>query len=160
MKKWEKIKFLKSLEKSLRKRKVCTSHGPPYANGHIHMGTALNKILKDMIIRFHQMNGETLFMSQDRTAADSYGMEDRRTVQKKKKNKDEIPIKDFDKNMKFISWIEVHIKEFKRLGVVEDFENCYSTMIYEAEAQIVRELGKFLLDEVYIKDLNQYFGLP
>ena len=44
------------------------------------------------------------------------------------------------------NWIEVHIKKFKRLGVVGDFENYYSTMSYEAEAQIVRELGKFLLD--------------
>ena len=44
------------------------------------------------------------------------------------------------------NWIDVHIKEFKRLGVVGDFDNYYSTMSYEAEAQIVRELGKFLLD--------------
>ena len=56
------------------------------------------------------------------------------------------------------NWIEVHIKEFKRLGVVGDFENYYSTMSNEAEAQIVRELGKFLLDEVSIRDLNQFYG--
>ena len=53
----KKIKFLKSSEKNQRKRKFVLHDGPPYANGHIHMGTALNKILKDMIIRFHQMNG-------------------------------------------------------------------------------------------------------
>ena len=67
---------------------------------------------------------------------------------KKEKNKDEVPIKDFRQECREFakSWIEVHIKEFKRLGVVGDFENYYSTMSYEAEAQIVRELGKFLLD--------------
>ena len=67
---------------------------------------------------------------------------------KKKQNKDEVPVKDFRQECREFakSWIEVHIKEFKRLGVVGDFENYYSTMSYEAEAQIVRELGKFLLD--------------
>ena len=67
---------------------------------------------------------------------------------KKEKNKDEVPIKDFRQECREFAkkWIDVHIKEFKRLGVVGDFENYYSTMSYEAEAQIVRELGKFLLD--------------
>ena len=67
---------------------------------------------------------------------------------KRKKNKDEVPIKDFRQECREFakSWIQIHIKEFKRLGVVGDFENYYSTMSFEAEAQIVRELGKFLLD--------------
>ena len=54
----EKIKFLKVKKKFKRKRKFILHDGPPYVNGHIHMGTALNKILKDMITRFHQMNGK------------------------------------------------------------------------------------------------------
>ena len=72
----------------------------------------------------------------------------RSNTKRKKKNKDEVPIKDFRQECREFakSWIDVHIKEFKRLGVVGDFENYYSTMSYEAEAQIVRELGKFLLD--------------
>ena len=67
---------------------------------------------------------------------------------KKKKNKDEVPVKDFRQECREFAkkWIDVHIKEFKRLGVVGDFKNYYSTMSFEAEAQIVRELGKFLLD--------------
>ena len=67
---------------------------------------------------------------------------------KKKRNKDDVPIKDFRQECREFAknWIDVHIKEFKRLGVVGDFENYYSTMSFEAEAQIVRELGKFLLD--------------
>jgi isoleucyl-tRNA synthetase len=69
-------------------------------------------------------------------------------TKKKKKNKDEVPIKDFRQECREFAkdWINVHIKEFKRLGVTGDFENYYSTMSFEAEAQIVRELGKFLID--------------
>ena len=65
---------------------------------------------------------------------------------KEKKTKDEVPIKNFRQECRDFakSWIDVHIKEFKRLGVVGDFENYYSTMSFDAEAQIVRELGKFL----------------
>ena len=67
---------------------------------------------------------------------------------KRKKNKDQVPIKDFRKECRDFAekWIQVHIKEFKRLGVTGDFDNYYSTMSFEAEAQIVRELGKFLMD--------------
>ena len=61
VKKWEKLKILKDLEK-IQGKKIVLHDGPPYANGHIHMGTALNKILKDMITRFHQMSGKTPYM--------------------------------------------------------------------------------------------------
>ena len=73
----------------------------------------------------------------------------KRDTKKKKKNKDEVPIKDFRRECRDFAeeWIKIHIKEFKRLGVIGDFENYYSTMSFDAEAQIVRELGKFLLDK-------------
>ena len=59
LKKWEENKIFEKLRKSSKgKEKFILHDGPPYANGHIHMGTALNKILKDMITRFHQMNGK------------------------------------------------------------------------------------------------------
>ena len=76
---------------------------------------------------------------------------------KKEENKDEVPIKDFRQECREFAkkWIEVHIKEFKRLGVVGDFKNYYSTMSFEAEAQIVRELGKFLLDGSLYQGLNR-----
>ena len=148
---WEKNKiFEKIRKKSEGKKKFILHDGPPYANGHIHMGTALNKILKDMIIRFHQMNGKDAVYV---PGWDCHGLpiewkiEER--YKKKKKNKDEIPIKDFRAECRQFAkeWIEVHIKEFKRLGVTGDFQNYYSTMSFDAEAQIVRELGKFLLDK-------------
>ncbi len=148
--KWEKNKIFEKLRKnSKNKEKFILHDGPPYANGHIHMGTALNKILKDIITRFHQMNGKNSVYV---PGWDCHGLPIEWKIEeqykKKKKNKDEIPIKDFRQECREFAkkWIEIHIKEFKRLGVVGDFENYYSTMSYSAEAQIVRELGKFLLD--------------
>jgi len=149
--KWERNKVFEKLRKNSKgKEKFILHDGPPYANGHIHMGTALNKILKDIIIRFHQMNGKDAVYV---PGWDCHGLpiewKIEENYKKKKKNKDEVPIKDFRQECREFakSWINVHIKEFKRLGVVGDFENYYSTMSYVAEAQIIRELGKFLLDK-------------
>jgi len=150
LEKWKKNKIFEKLRKNSKgKEKFILHDGPPYANGHIHMGTALNKILKDMITRFHQMNGkDSVYVP----GWDCHGLPIEWKIEeqykKKKKNKDEVPIKDFRQECREFAknWIQVHIKEFQRLGVVGDFENYYSTMSYEAEAQIVRELGKFLLD--------------
>jgi len=150
LKKWENSKIFEKLRKNSKgKEKFVLHDGPPYANGHIHMGTALNKILKDIITRFHQMSGkDSIYVP----GWDCHGLPIEWKIEeqykKKKKNKDEVPIKDFRQECREFakSWIDVHIKEFKRLGVVGDFDNYYSTMSYEAEAQIVRELGKFLID--------------
>jgi isoleucyl-tRNA synthetase len=150
LKKWETNKIFEKIRKNSKGRKKFVLHdGPPYANGHIHMGTALNKILKDMVTRFHQMNGkDSVYVP----GWDCHGLpiewkiEER--YKKNKKSKDEVPIKDFRKECREFAkeWIDIHINEFKRLGVTGDFQNYYSTMSFSAEAQIVRELGKFLLD--------------
>ncbi len=149
--KWEKNKIYKKLrKKSEGKEKFVLHDGPPYANGHIHMGTALNKILKDMITRFHQMSGkDSIYVP----GWDCHGLPIEWKIEeqykKNKKNKDQVPIKDFRNECREFAkkWIEIQKKEFKRLGVVGDFENYYSTMSFNGEAQIVRELGKFLLDK-------------
>ena len=150
LEKWEKSKIFNKLrKKSKGKEKFILHDGPPYANGHIHMGTAYNKILKDMITRFHQMDGkDSVYVP----GWDCHGLPIEWKIEeeykKRKKNKDQVPIKDFRKECRDFAekWIQVHIKEFKRLGVTGDFDNYYSTMSFEAEAQIVRELGKFLMD--------------
>jgi len=150
LKQWEQNKTFDKIRKNSKGREKFILHdGPPYANGHIHMGTALNKILKDMIVRFHQMNGkDSVYVP----GWDCHGLPIEWKIEeqykKNKKNKDEVPIKDFRKECRDFAkqWIDIHIKEFKRLGVTGDFENYYSTMSFEAEAQIVKELGKFLLD--------------
>ena len=150
LKVWEKLGMYKKLRESRNgKEKFVLHDGPPYANGHIHMGTALNKILKDIIVRFHQMDGkDSVYVP----GWDCHGLPIEWKIEeqykKNKKNKDEVPIKDFRTECRdFASkWIGIHINEFKRLGVEGDWKNYYSTMSFDAEAQIVRELGKFLLD--------------
>ena len=145
---WDKINLYKELRKSRHgKEKFVLHDGPPYANGNIHMGTALNKILKDIIVRFHQMNDQdSVYVP----GWDCHGLPIEWKIEeqykKNKKNKNEIPIVEFRKECRAFAekWIEIHKDQFKRLGVVGDWENYYSTMSFEAEAQIVRELGKFL----------------
>ena len=147
---WDKINLYKQLrEQSKGKEKFILHDGPPYANGYIHMGTALNKILKDVVTRFHQMSGKD---SNYVPGWDCHGLPIEWKIEeqykKDKKNKDEVPISEFRKECREFAnkWIDVQKKEFKRLGVVGDWENYYSTMSFDAEASIVRELGKFLLE--------------
>ena len=145
---WDKIDLYKKLRKSSEgKEKFVLHDGPPYANGNIHMGTALNKILKDIIVKFHQMSGkDSIYVP----GWDCHGLPIEWKIEeqykKNKKNKNEVPVIEFRKECRSFAekWIQVHKKQFKRLGVVGDWENHYSTMSFDAEAQIVRELGKFL----------------
>jgi isoleucyl-tRNA synthetase len=145
---WKKINLYQGLRQSSKGNEKFVLHdGPPYANGNIHMGTALNKILKDIIVKFHQMDGkDSIYVP----GWDCHGLPIEWKIEeqykKNKKNKNEVPIVEFRKECRSFAekWIEVHKEQFKRLGVVGDWENYYSTMSYDAEAQIVRELGKFL----------------
>ena len=145
---WKKIDLYKELRNSRKGEEKFVLHdGPPYANGNIHMGTALNKILKDIIVKFHQMDGkDSVYVP----GWDCHGLPIEWKIEeqykKNKKNKNDVPIVEFRKECRTFAekWIEIHKDQFKRLGVVGDWENYYSTMSYDAEAQIVRELGKFL----------------
>ena len=145
---WKKINLYNELRKSRKGSEKFVLHdGPPYANGNIHMGTALNKILKDIIVKFHQMDGkDSVYVP----GWDCHGLPIEWKIEeqykKNKKNKNEVPIVEFRKECRAFAekWIGVHKGQFKRLGVVGDWENYYSTMSFDAEAQIVRELGKFL----------------
>jgi len=145
---WEKINLYQELRNSRKGEEKFVLHdGPPYANGNIHMGTALNKILKDIIVKFHQMAGkDSVYVP----GWDCHGLPIEWKIEeqykKNKKNKNEVPIVEFRKECRAFAekWIKIHKDQFKRLGVVGDWENYYSTMSYDAEAQIVRELGKFL----------------
>ncbi len=145
---WQKINLYDELRKSRKGEEKFVLHdGPPYANGNIHMGTALNKILKDIIVRFHQMDGkDSVYVP----GWDCHGLPIEWKIEeqykKNKKNKNEVPIVEFRKECRAFAekWIDIHKEQFKRLGVVGDWDNYYSTMSFDAEAQIVRELGKFL----------------
>ncbi len=145
---WKKINLYDELRNSNKgKEKFILHDGPPYANGNIHMGTALNKILKDIIVKFHQMDGkDSIYVP----GWDCHGLPIEWKIEeqykKNKKNKNDVPIVEFRKECRSFAekWIEIHKSQFKRLGVIGDWENYYSTMSFDAEAQIVRELGKFL----------------
>ena len=148
LKLWQNIKLYDELRKSRKGEEKFVLHdGPPYANGNIHMGTALNKILKDIIVKFHQMDGkDSVYVP----GWDCHGLPIEWKIEeqykKNKKNKNEVPIVEFRKECRAFAekWIDIHKDQFKRLGVVGDWDNYYSTMSFDAEAQIVRELGKFL----------------
>ena len=152
---WDKQKIFKQLrEKSKGKEKFVLHDGPPYANGHIHMGTALNKILKDVIVRTQQMNGkDSIYVP----GWDCHGLPIEWKIEeeyrKNGRNKDDVPIVQFRQECREFAekWIDIQKKEFRRLGVEGDWGNPYLTMSNEAEAQIVRELGKFLIDESLYK---------
>jgi isoleucyl-tRNA synthetase len=145
---WNKISLYKKLrEDSKGNEKFVLHDGPPYANGNIHMGTALNKILKDIITKFHQMNGkDSVYVP----GWDCHGLPIEWKIEeqykKNKKNKNDVPIVEFRKECRDFAnkWIDVHKKQFQRLGVIGDWKDYYSTMSFKAEAQIVRELSKFL----------------
>ena len=122
--------------------------GPPYANGHLHMGTALNKILKDVVNRSQQMLGKDAPYV---PGWDCHGLpiewQIEQEYRKKGKDKDAVPIADFRRECREFAqrWIDIQRAEFKRLGVLGDWDDPYTTMAFAAEAGIFRELGKFLL---------------
>jgi isoleucyl-tRNA synthetase len=144
---WEKGQLYARLREIAKGRPKFVLHdGPPYANGNIHIGTALNKILKDVVTRSQQMLG---FDSNYVPGWDCHGLpiewkieEDYRA---RGKNKDDVPIVQFRGECRAFAdhWINVQREEFRRLGVVGDWMGRYATMDYPAEAQIAREVMKF-----------------
>ncbi|MFP6747117.1 MAG: isoleucine--tRNA ligase [Alphaproteobacteria bacterium] len=147
---WDRIDLFERQRADAKGREKFILHdGPPYANGNIHIGHALNKILKDIINRSQQMQGKDANYV---PGWDCHGLpiewqiEER--YRKAGKNKDDIPIVEFRKECRASAekWIAVQTEEFKRLGVIGDWKNPYTTMAYSAEAQIVAECLKFLMN--------------
>jgi isoleucyl-tRNA synthetase len=122
--------------------------GPPYANGNIHIGHALDKILKDVVVRGQQMLGRDAPYV---PGWDCHGLPIEWKIEeeyrKKGKDKDQVPILDFRAECRAFAqkWVDIQSAEFQRLGVMGDWANPYLTMTLPAEAQIVREIHKFLL---------------
>ena len=118
---WDKIELYKKLRISGKgKEKFVLHDGPPYANGNIHMGTAFNKILKDLVVKFHQMSGkDSVYVP----GWDCHGLPIEWKIEeeyrKKGKDKDAIPVVQFRKECREFAekWIEIQKKEFRRLGV-------------------------------------------
>ena len=120
--------------------------GPPYANGDIHMGHAMNKVLKDIIVRSQSLMGKDAPYV---PGWDCHGLPIEWKVEeayrKKKLNKDEVPVAQFRAECRAYAdkWVAVQRPQFERLGVMGDWADPYLTMKYEAEAAIVGELLKF-----------------
>ena len=151
---WDKIDTYGSIRKaSTGKEKFILHDGPPYANGNVHMGTALNKILKDIIIKSKQMAG---FDAIYRPGWDCHGLPIEWKIEEQYreqgKSKEEVPINEFRSECRLFAkkWIDIQKKEFRRLGVFGDWGNPYTTMEFDSEAIIVREFHKFLMnDDLY-----------
>ncbi len=147
LKRWADMNLFGMLrEQSKGREKFVLHDGPPYANGNIHIGHALNKVLKDLVVRSRQMAG---FDAQYVPGWDCHGLPIEWKIEEqyraKGKNKDAIPINEFRRECRdFAShWVNVQREEFKRLGVEGDWDNPYLTMNYKAEAIIAKELLKF-----------------
>ncbi|HUI20958.1 MAG TPA: isoleucine--tRNA ligase [Methylocella sp.] len=144
---WREIELDQRLQESGRgKPKFILHDGPPYANGNIHIGHALNKILKDLVTRSQRMLGKD---SNYVPGWDCHGLPIEWKIEEKYrakgKNKDAVPVNEFRRECRAFAehWVDVQREEFKRLGVMGDWEHPYLTMSYVAEAQIAREIMKF-----------------
>lgn len=141
---WEKMRLYDLLREQGRDRPLYILHdGPPYANGHIHLGTALNKILKDMIIKSRQMSG---FNAVYVPGWDCHGLPIEHQVDRELgERKSSMSLVEIRRHCRRYAerFIDIQRNEFKRLGVLGEWDNPYLTMSYDYEATIVRELGRF-----------------
>jgi isoleucyl-tRNA synthetase len=144
---WARNDLYRQLRQAGKGRPKFVLHdGPPYANGAIHIGHALNKILKDLVTRSQQMLGKD---SNYVPGWDCHGLpiewKIEETYRAKGRNKDEVPVVEFRQECRAFAehWLGVQREEFKRLGVTGDWDNPYQTMTYPAEATIAREIMKF-----------------
>ncbi|PZO71457.1 MAG: isoleucine--tRNA ligase [Pelagerythrobacter marensis] len=128
------------------REKFILHDGPPYANGEIHIGHALNHVLKDMVVRTQSLLGKDAPYV---PGWDCHGLPIEWKVEeqyrKKKLNKDEVPADEFRAECRAYAaqWVDVQREQLKRLGINGDWDNPYLTMDFAAEAVIVRELLKF-----------------
>jgi len=128
------------------REKFILHDGPPYANGDMHIGHALNHILKDMVVRTRSLRG---FDAPYVPGWDCHGLPIEWKVEelyrKKKRNKDDVPPREFRAECRAYArgWVDVQREQLKRLGINADWDHPYLTMDFAAEATIVRELIRF-----------------
>ena len=144
---WQAADFYAELRNRRRGREKFILHdGPPYANGDMHIGHALNHILKDMVVRTQTLLGKDAPYV---PGWDCHGLPIEWKVEeqyrKKKLNKDEVPAVEFRAECRAYAqhWVDTQREQLKRLGINADWDNPYLTMDFQAEATIVSELLKF-----------------
>ena len=149
LKYWDEIKLYELQSKMFSNREKFILHdGPPYANGDIHIGTALNKVLKDIVVKFQSVGLQKY--SPYVPGWDCHGLPIEWKIEelnkKKGVDKAKLSINEFRHQCREFAekWIDIQKSQFKRLGVIGDWENYYSTMSNKAEAIIAKEILKFL----------------
>ena len=161
---WEAMGLWDRLRAASKGRESFILHdGPPYANGHLHIGTALNKILKDVVNRARQMAG---YDADYVPGWDCHGLPIEWKIEEnyraEKRDKDAVPILQFRAECRAYAqhWMGVQEQEFRRLGVLGDWKNRYATMDLPSEAAIAGEIGKFLLNGGLYRGLRPVMWSP
>ncbi|HSF63694.1 MAG TPA: isoleucine--tRNA ligase [Paracoccaceae bacterium] len=146
---WERIGVYDRLREKAGRAPFTLHDGPPYANGHLHIGHALNKVLKDMVVRSQQMMGRD---ARYVPGWDCHGLPIEWKIEEQYRakglNKDDVDIVAFRQECRKFAegWIDVQREEFKRLGVTGNWADPYRTMDYHAEAVIAAEFMAFLMN--------------
>ena len=149
LKRWDDLAVYDQLRKRPGRKKFTLHDGPPYANGNLHIGHALNKTLKDFVVRSHQMLG---FDSRYVPGWDCHGLPIEWKIEEqyreKGRDKDDVPVIDFRQECRRFAehWVDVQRDEFKRLGVTGTWDDPYLTMDFHAERVIAEEFMKFLMN--------------
>ncbi len=161
---WDRMKLFGRMRAEAKDRPLFILHdGPPYANGNIHIGTALNKILKDFINRTRQMAG---YDADYIPGWDCHGLPIEWRIEEQYraagKDKDAVPVLQFRAECRDYArhWMGVQKDEFRRLGVEGAWDRRYATMDFPSEAAIAGEIGKFLLNGALYRGLRPVMWSP
>ncbi len=158
VKKWDEERlYYKLIDKNAGKPKFVLHDGPPFANGDIHLGHSLNKILKDIIVRYKNMSG---FQSPYVPGWDTHGLPiEVKAIKKLKVNRDEMDISEFRKICRdfALGYIDNQKEQFKRLGVLGDFDDPYITLKPEFEAKQIKVFGKMAEKNFIYKGLKPVY---
>ena len=166
IKRWDEMKLYEGLRADARARgaKQWILHdGPPYANGHIHLGTAMNKIVKDIIVRSHQMAG---FDASYLPGWDCHGLPIEWKVEEefrgKNRGKDDVPGDEFRAACRAYAekWVEIQGREFRALGIEGEWDNPYLTMKFESEATIVAEFLRMAMQGALVRGAKPIMWSP
>ncbi|KDA03852.1 MAG: isoleucine--tRNA ligase [Hyphomonas oceanitis] len=166
IKRWDEMnlyKWLRADAKSRGAKPWILHDGPPYANGHIHLGTAMNKIVKDIIVRSHQMTGhDAAYLP----GWDCHGLPIEWKVEEefrsKNRGKDDVPGDEFRAACRAYAekWVEIQGKEFRALGIEGEWDNPYLTMKFESEATIVAEFLRMAMQGALVRGAKPIMWSP
>ncbi len=157
---WARITYHKLMDKNAGKPKFVLHDGPPYANGNIHIGTAMNKILKDIIVKYKNMTG---YCAPYVPGWDTHGLPIETAVLKDKGVKrEEMSVAAFrDKCQEFATqYVGRMTEQFQRLGVLGEWENPYITLLPEFEAKQIEVFGKMAEKGLIYKGMKSVYWCP